>query len=78
MVFDVKGGPITRACFLGISWKIPCTWFEEFSYSNSHNQVTLFHEILYYKLWKHEVYVENVNQKLQQQMALFDQWVKTK
>jgi hypothetical protein len=50
LVLNVEGGPITRACFLGISWKIPCTWIKEFNYSHSHNQVTLFHEILYCKL----------------------------
>ncbi len=58
-VFELEGGAITKACFLSISWKIPCIWIEEFNHSHSHNQVILFHDILYYKLWKHEVYVKN-------------------
>ncbi len=77
-MFELEGGAITKACFLSISWKIPCIWIEEFNHSHSHNQVILFHDILYYKLWKHEVYVKKVNQKLQQQMTLFDQWVQAR
>jgi hypothetical protein len=46
LVFDVKG-QIISVCFLGISWKVPCIWIEEFNYSHSHNQVTLFHETFY-------------------------------
>jgi hypothetical protein len=52
--------------------KVPCIWIEEFKYSHSHNQITLFHEIFYYKLWKYEVYAQKVNQKFQQQMSLLD------